>query len=88
MESFGGSDLLREAVEILRTLSVKANHVEPRMNWLPADPADNWVIECALSVAADRIVTGDKLLLGLNAVEGLKIVTVRDLLTELGIVVP
>ena len=60
--------------------------VDPTKNWLPADPDDNWVIQCALSAKADRIVSGDKPLLGLGAVEGVRIVTARELVQEIGVV--
>jgi putative PIN family toxin of toxin-antitoxin system len=29
--------------------------VEPTSNWLPKDPDDDWVIQCALTAKADRI---------------------------------
>ena len=60
--------------------------VEPTSNWLPKDPDDDWVIRCALTAKADRIVSGDKPLLELKAVEGVKIVSPRDLVEEIGIV--
>jgi predicted nucleic acid-binding protein len=49
-------------------------------------PDDNWVIQCALTAKADRIVSGDKPLLQLKAVEGVNIVSPRDLVDEIGIV--
>lgn len=65
--------------------------VEPTSNWLPQDIDDNWVIQCALTARADRIVSGDKALLALGQVGGIKIVSPRELLTEfeaLGITIP
>ena len=61
--------------------------VEPTTNWLPSDPDDNWVIQCAITAKADRIVTGDKGLRELEAVEGVRIVTPRALVDEIGVIV-
>ena len=60
--------------------------VEPTANWLPKDPDDNWVIQCAVTARADRIVSGDKPLLALQAVEGVKIISPRELVDEVGVV--
>lgn len=61
--------------------------IVPVANWVTADPDDNWVVQCALTARADRIVTGDKALRALNVVESVKIVSARELLDETGIVV-
>lgn len=63
---------------------------EPVSNWLAQDPDDDWVIQCALTARADRIVSGDKALRALGAIGVVQIVTPRELPTELevlGIVV-
>ena len=56
---------------------------DPLQNWLPSDPADNHVIQCALTTLAEKIVTGDKALLHLKQVEGCRIVSPRQFLNEL-----
>jgi putative PIN family toxin of toxin-antitoxin system len=61
--------------------------VEPSENWLPKDPDDNWVIQCAVTAKADRIVSGDKPLLELEIVQGVKIVTPRALVDEIDVVI-
>lgn len=42
---------------------------------LCSDPEDNMVLECALAGKADVIVTGDKALLALKTIKGIRIVT-------------
>jgi putative PIN family toxin of toxin-antitoxin system len=59
--------------------------VEPTTNWMPEDPDDNWVIQCAVSARADRIVSGDKPLLELEAVADVRIVSPRELVDEVGV---
>ena len=60
----------------------------PVGNWIPADPADNWVIQCALNASAERIVTGDRRLLDVLAVQTVTILGARQFLIELGIAAP
>lgn len=45
-----------------------------------ADDADNRILECALAGRAEVIVTGDKGLLQLGTIEGIRIETLRDYL--------
>lgn len=45
----------------------------PRENWIPEDPADNWVVQCALTAAADCIVSGDRHLSARNAIAGVRV---------------
>lgn len=42
------------------------------------DPKDDHVLECAIKTKASFIITGDKDLLTLEAVEGIRIVTARQ----------
>jgi len=75
-----------EADELLRALRGQVAFVDanpPRGSWIADDPADDWVIECALTASAERIVTGDRKLLDLRAVEGITIVTARQFLAEI-----
>ena len=56
---------IRDEVPMVRDIS-------PQENWLPSDPSDNWVIQCALTAGADCIVTGDRALLALGTAEGIR----------------
>jgi len=47
------------------------------------DPDDNRILECAVSGAADAIITGDKDLLVLHPFRGIPILTVRQFLDSL-----
>jgi predicted nucleic acid-binding protein len=44
------------------------------------DPADNKIIECAVTAGSDYIVTGDKDLLRLGQYDAIRIVNVADFL--------
>ena len=44
------------------------------------DPADNRILECAVTAGSDYIVTGDKDLLRLGTYDSIKILTVSDFL--------
>ncbi len=46
------------------------------------DPDDNMLLECALEVKADYIISGDEHLKKLKEFKGIKIVNVRDFLDE------
>jgi putative PIN family toxin of toxin-antitoxin system len=61
--------------------------VAPVANWVASDPDDDWVVQCALTAKAERIVTGDKALLELRQVQDVRVVTPRELLDEIGVVV-
>lgn len=66
-----------------RSRVTEVEEVAPKAAWVPGDADDDWVVQCALTAGADRIVTGDHALLGLGGVEGVEIVTARDFLAEL-----
>ncbi|HLX37620.1 MAG TPA: putative toxin-antitoxin system toxin component, PIN family, partial [Candidatus Binataceae bacterium] len=63
--------LLAQVGEIIAT--------ELRLKLLKDDP-DNRILECAVAGHADLIVTGDRALLGLKEVEGIRIVSLRSYL--------
>jgi uncharacterized protein len=67
---------VREAVVTLRQFVIP---VEPRrrVRIIRADEADNRILECALAVGADRIVSGDHHLLDLGQFRGILIQTPR-----------
>jgi uncharacterized protein len=60
--------------------------VEPGARWVLTDPDDDWVIQCAITAEAEIIITGDKAMLAVGQVQGIKIVSARDALDALGIV--
>lgn len=74
-------------VALLGPLLTRVAEVPPTARWVTADPDDDWVVQCALTAGADRIVSGDRALLALQAVEMVTIRTAREFLAELGIVV-
>lgn len=49
------------------------------------DPDDNAILECALAVDAEYIVTGDPHLLSLDSFKGMQILTPATFLTELNL---
>ena len=64
-------------------LSDLATTVRPRKRLrVVKDGPDNRVLECALAGRADRIVTGDRDLLGLREFRGVRIVELRDYLAN------
>ena len=65
-----------EALDVLSQFIVP---VEPRqrLRVVRADEADNRILECALAVRADRIVSGDHHLLDLGQFRGIRIQTPR-----------
>ena len=78
----------RDAEELARVavvLSEVAVTVRPRgkLRVVKDDP-DNRVLECALAGRADLIITGDKELLGLGNYRGVRIISLRDYLEEVG----
>lgn len=50
---------------------------------VPADPADEAVLACALDARADLVVSGDRHLLDLGAFRGIPVVTPRGFLDRL-----
>lgn len=58
--------------------AVRAPDREPTAAWVVEDPDDDWVIQCAMDAGASYVVTGDKALLRLGNVEGIKIVSARE----------
>jgi hypothetical protein len=50
---------------------------------VPADPADDMVLACAVEGQADLIVSGDRHLLDLGEYQGIPIVTAREFLEQL-----
>jgi len=68
---------------VLRFLVTRGELVEPRIEIRRCrDPRDDMFLEAAVSASADRLVTGDKDLLDMGSVEGVPIVTPRQMADE------
>jgi uncharacterized protein len=59
--------------------TVRPNKIDPVIK---ADPADDHVLACAITANAEIIASGDSHLLDLNEYEGIKIMTVNQLLEK------
>lgn len=70
---------------ILRTIATSSTIVNTKikLHIIEEDPADNKILECALTTGADIIVTGDKHLLKLGKFRKTRILTPRDFLDNL-----
>jgi putative PIN family toxin of toxin-antitoxin system len=71
-----------DVAEARRRLQANAINVAPivKLEVIKEDPADNRILECALSAGSEYIVSGDKDLLRLKRYETISIVTVADFL--------
>jgi putative PIN family toxin of toxin-antitoxin system len=65
---------ITEVVKYIREIATVINPEIP-LSIIKEDPADNKIIECAVSLNATYIVTGDKHLLSIKEYEGIKIVS-------------
>lgn len=76
----------RDVEALARTavfLSDLAESVEPEIQLeVLTDEPDNRILECALAVNADAIVTGDKAMLSLGENQGTSIISLADYLAE------
>lgn len=59
-----------------------ARHITPRvtLDVVKDDPADNRIVECAVSAGSEFIVTGDKDLLRIGVYDSIRMITVSDFL--------
>jgi putative PIN family toxin of toxin-antitoxin system len=70
---------------VLRFLATRGELVEPSVEIHGCrDPHDDMFLEAAVSARADRLVTGDKDLLDMESIEGVAIVTARQMADEVG----
>jgi putative PIN family toxin of toxin-antitoxin system len=78
------SKFYRDSEAVSRTalyLSDLAQIVKPtRKIYILEDDPDNRVLECAVHGKADAIVTGDKEMLKLKEIEGIKIISLKEYL--------
>jgi putative PIN family toxin of toxin-antitoxin system len=56
----------------------------PIDRWVPDDPDDDWVIQCALTTKAEYIVSGDRHLVSLGQIGQIRIVSPAGFLSILG----
>jgi len=56
--------------------------VQPTGSWVPNDPDDDWVIQCALTANADYVISGDRHLLSLGHVGEVRILSPADFAAE------
>lgn len=57
--------------------------VAPTDQWVPGDSDDDWVIQCAITAKVDYIVSGDKAVLGLGEIEGIRIMSAARFIVEI-----
>ncbi|MHB1355382.1 MAG: putative toxin-antitoxin system toxin component, PIN family [Anaerolineae bacterium] len=69
---------LRELVEILAQVSETIPRITMEIPAVTRDPKDDYLLAYALVGQADYLVTGDKDLLALAQIEGIRIVTARE----------
>jgi len=71
--------------EVLRVLSrfARAPAAKAPISLGINDPDDEWVVACAVTASAAVFVTGDKALLGLQRVQNMPIISVREFWTRL-----
>lgn len=79
-KKFSYSDGRVENLETLFKKRVKFREPKITLNVIKTDPADNRVLECALEVEADFIVSGDKDLLDIGSYKDIKIVKPTEFL--------
>lgn len=81
-DKFGWSE--EDIVEAIKTVGYSSELVKPvrRLTILEDDP-DNRILECAVEAEVDFIVSGDKHLLSLKEHEGIKIISAKELLSEI-----
>ena len=77
-------EIIDEAIAAIRELTVVLTHL-PNVEVIQEDPDDNLVLACALQAEADYLVSYDPHLLQLKEYQGIRILTPRELLQEIGI---
>ncbi len=78
-EKFGWGE--KRIIRLLKFIAKVATVVKTKpFLHLLADEPDNRILECALDVKADLIITGDKHLLALGECEGMKIIRLANFL--------
>ncbi len=75
--------LQAEIIETVFTFSSLIN-VAGSLNIIDLDPADNRVLECAITACVDYIISGDGHLLELSSYEGIPILKAKGFLEKEG----
>ena len=65
-------DQLDAAIMNFLDVVLHVPNVEPTQHWV-ADADDDWLLQCAITVQANVILSGDKAVLAVGAVEGIPI---------------
>ncbi len=79
----GGETSVPVAVARLQTLVQFVPTESPTAQWLPEDPDDNWIIQCAITGAADFIVTGDRAILALERIGKVQTISPREFVDQI-----
>ncbi len=74
--------LVRTSLEDLLAIA-EVVEIEFRLDVIPDDPTDNRVLECAVTIGAHWIVSGDKHLLRIGTFQGIDIITTAEALRRL-----
>jgi uncharacterized protein len=80
---FGAS--IDDIAEAKAIIADAARTITPtvQLDVVKEDPPDNRILECAVTAAADYIITGDKDLLRLRRYDSINIITVREFLESM-----
>jgi len=82
-DKFGRSkSFASTTVQTLRSIAEIANEPASR-HLVPGDPNDAPILRAAIGAGVDYLVTGDKALLALDPIEGVRIVNLTDFLVVL-----
>ncbi|MBI4568492.1 MAG: putative toxin-antitoxin system toxin component, PIN family [Planctomycetes bacterium] len=84
LDSSHGKSAVDAILTALAALVVFHPDTKPRENWIPGDPDDDWVVQCALSAQAEYVISGDQHLQNLHEIEGIPIVSPAQFLRLLG----
>ena len=74
--------LQAEIVETIFSMSAIVDVTE-KIHIITEDSSDNKILECAVSAAADYIITGDKHLIGLKNFRGIEVLSPEDFFNKL-----
>ncbi|OGW17240.1 MAG: putative toxin-antitoxin system toxin component, PIN family [Nitrospinae bacterium RIFCSPLOWO2_12_FULL_45_22] len=75
-----------EIMELIEEINQKATIVKPtkKLDIITEDEADNRILECALKAKADFIITGNKKHFRFERFKGIRIITPKEFMDEIG----